>query len=113
MIAQKTVIIPAADNSGVFVLQLNADGTEDQMSTMMDATSVIDEKTTTRPESKANHAPDGANGAAPSGGMTRVAPDGGRRSRIDRPSPRGNPEEHSGPDNRWAVGGGRRGVQPG
>jgi hypothetical protein len=49
MIAQKTVIIPAADNSGVFVLQLNADGTEDQMGPLMDATSVIDEKTTITP----------------------------------------------------------------
>jgi hypothetical protein len=49
MIAQKTVIIPAADNSGIFVLQLNADGTEDQMGPLMDATSVIDEKTTITP----------------------------------------------------------------
>jgi hypothetical protein len=49
MIAQKTVIIPAADKSGVFVLQLNADGTEDQMGPLMDATSVIDEKTTITP----------------------------------------------------------------
>jgi hypothetical protein len=49
MIAQKTVIIPAADNSGTFVLQLNADGTEDQMGPLMDATSVIDEKTTITP----------------------------------------------------------------
>jgi hypothetical protein len=49
MIAQKTVFIPAADNSGTFVLQLNADGTEDQMGPLMDATSVIDEKTTITP----------------------------------------------------------------
>jgi Probable lipoprotein LpqN len=49
MIAQKTVIIPAADGSGMFVLQLNADGTEDQMAPLMDATSVIDEKTTITP----------------------------------------------------------------
>jgi hypothetical protein len=49
MIAQKTVIIPAADGSGTFVLQLNADGTEDQMTALMDATSVIDEKTTITP----------------------------------------------------------------
>jgi hypothetical protein len=47
MIAQKTVVIPGQD--GVFVLQLNADGTEDQMGPLMDATSVIDEKTTITP----------------------------------------------------------------
>jgi hypothetical protein len=46
MVAQKTVIIPAADGSGTFVLQLNAKGTEDQMGPLMDATNVIDEKTT-------------------------------------------------------------------
>lgn len=49
MLAQKTVIIPAADGSGTFVLQLNANGTEDQMVPLMDATSVIDEKTTITP----------------------------------------------------------------
>jgi hypothetical protein len=49
MIAQKTVFIPAADNSGMFVLQLNADGTEDQMGPLMDATSVIDENTKITP----------------------------------------------------------------
>jgi hypothetical protein len=47
MIAQKTVVIPGQD--GVFVLQLNADGTEDQMGPLMDATSQIDEKTTITP----------------------------------------------------------------
>jgi hypothetical protein len=47
MIAQKTVVIPGKD--GLFVLQLNADGTEDQMSPLMDATSQIDEKTTITP----------------------------------------------------------------
>jgi hypothetical protein len=47
MIAQKTVVIPGKD--GLFVLQLNADGTEDQMNPLMDATSQIDEKTTITP----------------------------------------------------------------
>ncbi len=46
-VAQKTVTIPAAD--GLFVLQLNADGTEDQMGVLMDATGVIDEQTTITP----------------------------------------------------------------
>jgi hypothetical protein len=46
-VAQKTVVIPAAD--GVYVLQLNADGTEDQMGLMMDATTAIDEQTTITP----------------------------------------------------------------
>jgi hypothetical protein len=46
-VAQKTVVIPATD--GVFVLQLNADGTEDQMGILMDATGVIDEQTTIVP----------------------------------------------------------------
>jgi len=47
MIAQKTVVIPSG--SDVFVLQLNADGLEDQMGPLMDATSEIDEKTTITP----------------------------------------------------------------
>jgi Probable lipoprotein LpqN len=46
-VAQKTVNIPAAD--GLFVLQLNADGTEDQMPILMDATKAIDEQTTITP----------------------------------------------------------------
>lgn len=46
-VAQKTVVIPAAD--GIFVLQLNADGTEDQMGVLMDATNIIDEQTTITP----------------------------------------------------------------
>ncbi len=46
-VAQKTVTIPGAD--GLFVLQLNADGTEDQLGLLMDATSVIDEQTTITP----------------------------------------------------------------
>jgi hypothetical protein len=47
VIAQKTVAIPGTD--GLYVLQLNADGTEDQMGPLMDATGVIDEKTTITP----------------------------------------------------------------
>jgi hypothetical protein len=46
-IAQKTVVIPGQD--GLYVLQLNADGTEDQMGPLMDATGVIDEQTTITP----------------------------------------------------------------
>jgi len=46
-IAQKTVVIPGQD--GLYVLQLNADGTEDQMVPLMDATSAIDEQTTITP----------------------------------------------------------------
>jgi hypothetical protein len=46
-IAQKTVVIPGQD--GLYVLQLNADGTEDQMGPLMDATSVIDEQTKITP----------------------------------------------------------------
>jgi hypothetical protein len=46
-IAQKTVVIPGQD--GVYVLQLNADGTEGQMGPLMDATSAIDEQTTITP----------------------------------------------------------------
>lgn len=47
VIAQKTVVIPGQD--GLYVLQLNADGLEDQLSPLMDATSVIDEQTTITP----------------------------------------------------------------
>ena len=46
-IAQKTVVIPGQD--ALFVLQLNADGTEDQMGALMDATGAIDEQTTITP----------------------------------------------------------------
>lgn len=46
-IAQKTVVIPGQD--GLYVLQLNADGREDQMGALMDATSAIDEQTTITP----------------------------------------------------------------
>ncbi|TFV61071.1 hypothetical protein E4P42_02540 [Mycobacterium sp. PS03-16] len=41
MIAQKTVVIPGAD--GLYVLQINADGLEDQIGPLMDATANIDE----------------------------------------------------------------------
>jgi hypothetical protein len=47
MIAQKTVVIPSKGD--VFVLQLNADGLEEQMGPLMDATSQIDQKTTITP----------------------------------------------------------------
>lgn len=47
LIAQKTVVIPGQD--GLYVLQLNADGTEDQAMPLMDATSAIDEQTTITP----------------------------------------------------------------
>jgi hypothetical protein len=46
-IAQKTVTIPGQD--GLYVLQLNAEGLEDQMGPLLDATSVIDEQTTITP----------------------------------------------------------------
>jgi Probable lipoprotein LpqN len=46
-IAQKTVVIPGQD--GLYVLQLNADGTEDQMPQLMDATNAIDEQTKITP----------------------------------------------------------------
>ncbi|WP_297698987.1 LpqN/LpqT family lipoprotein [Mycobacterium sp.] len=44
VIAQKTVVIPS--QGAVYVLQLNADGLESDQGPLMDATSVIDEKTT-------------------------------------------------------------------
>lgn len=47
LIAQKTVVIPASD--GLFVLQFNADGTDDQMGPLLDATSAIDEQTVITP----------------------------------------------------------------
>jgi hypothetical protein len=46
-IAQKTVVIPG--QGGLYVLQLNADGLEDQIGALMDATSAIDEQTTITP----------------------------------------------------------------
>ncbi|OMC38321.1 hypothetical protein A5740_27235 [Mycobacterium sp. GA-1841] len=47
LIAQKTVVIPGSD--GLFVLQFNADGTEEQMGALMDATSAIDDHTVITP----------------------------------------------------------------
>jgi hypothetical protein len=41
------VVIPGQD--GLYVLQLNADGTEDQTGSLMDATNVINEQTTITP----------------------------------------------------------------
>jgi hypothetical protein len=46
-IAQKTVVIPGQD--GLYVLQLNADGTEEQLGPLMDATAAIDEQTKIQP----------------------------------------------------------------
>ncbi len=46
-IAQKTVVIPGED--GLYVLQLNADGTQDQESVLMDATQAVDDETTITP----------------------------------------------------------------
>ena len=46
-VAQKTVVIPG--QTGLYVLQLNADGTEDRMGALMDATNVIDKQTTITP----------------------------------------------------------------
>ena len=47
MITQKTVVIPGQD--GLYVLQLNADGLENQMGPLMDATTVIHDQTTITP----------------------------------------------------------------
>jgi hypothetical protein len=47
MIAQKTVVIPG--DGGLYVLQINADGREDQIGPLMDATAAIDEQTTITP----------------------------------------------------------------
>jgi hypothetical protein len=44
IVAQKTVVIPADD--GVYVLQLNADGLQDQMDIVSAATDAIDAQTT-------------------------------------------------------------------
>ena len=46
-IAQKTVVIPG--KNGLYVFQLNADGTEDQKGLLMDATTVIDNETKITP----------------------------------------------------------------
>lgn len=47
IIAQKTVVIPVQD--GLYVLQMNADALDGQEGPLMDATNVIDEKTTITP----------------------------------------------------------------
>ncbi|HME46660.1 LpqN/LpqT family lipoprotein [Mycobacterium sp.] len=47
LVAQKTVVIPGSD--GVYVLQLNADGLEDQLDTVAAATMTIDDQTTITP----------------------------------------------------------------
>lgn len=47
IIAQKTVVIPGKD--GLYVLQMNADALDGQEGPLMDATNVIDEKTTITP----------------------------------------------------------------
>lgn len=47
IIAQKTVVIPGSD--GLYVLQMNADALDGQEAALMDATSVIDDKTTITP----------------------------------------------------------------
>ena len=47
IVAQKTVVIPGSD--GLYVLQLNADGLEDQAEIVGSATNVIDEQTKITP----------------------------------------------------------------
>ncbi len=47
VIAQKTVVIPGSD--GLYVLQMNADALDGQETPLMDATGVIDDKTTITP----------------------------------------------------------------
>jgi hypothetical protein len=47
VVAQKTVVIPGSD--GLYVLQLNADGLENQMDVIGAATDVIDEQTKITP----------------------------------------------------------------
>ncbi|HYJ55079.1 MAG TPA: LpqN/LpqT family lipoprotein [Mycobacterium sp.] len=47
LVAQKTVVIPGQD--GLFMLQINAEGTEDQAMPLMDATQAIDDQTTITP----------------------------------------------------------------
>jgi hypothetical protein len=44
LVAQKTVVIPTAD--AVYVMQINAEGTEDHIGPLMDATAAIDDQTT-------------------------------------------------------------------
>jgi Probable lipoprotein LpqN len=47
LVAQKTVVIPGKD--GVYVLQLNADGLQDQLGTVSPATTTVDDQTTIKP----------------------------------------------------------------
>jgi len=47
IIAQKTVVIPGQD--GLYVLQMNADALDGQEGPLMEATNIIDEKTTITP----------------------------------------------------------------
>ena len=47
IVAQKTVVVPGAD--GLYVVQLNADGAEDQIDIVSAATDVIDEQTKITP----------------------------------------------------------------
>ena len=47
VVAQKTVIIPGED--GLYVLQLNADGPNDDVDALMSVTKVIDDQTTITP----------------------------------------------------------------
>ncbi len=47
LFAQKTVVIPGQD--GLYVLQLNAEGPEEQFNPLMDATAAIDDETTITP----------------------------------------------------------------
>ena len=49
LVAQKTVVIPASDASGVYVLQLNANGTASHVNALANATALIDENTTIVP----------------------------------------------------------------
>ena len=49
MIAQKTVVVPAKDGNGAYVVQITATGVEDQMGALLDATTAIDDKTTITP----------------------------------------------------------------
>lgn len=47
LFAQKTVVIPGQD--GLYVLQINAEGPEEQFNPLMDATAAIDDETTITP----------------------------------------------------------------
>jgi hypothetical protein len=47
VIAQKTVVIPGQD--GLYVMQFNADGAEDQLGVLMEATAFIDQNTKITP----------------------------------------------------------------